>query len=722
MMKKTTYITALFYFLAMAVIPVIAQSTSFTYQGTLADGSQPASGSYDFEFRLYDSLTGGTQIGSSVITNGVNVADGVFTATLDFGGQFPGANRWLEILVRQSTGANANDAVLGATMLSPRQRLASAPYAVKSLSADTAITATNATQLGGVSSSEYVVTTDPRMTDSRPPTAGSDDYIQNSPAFQPGSSFFVDNGKAGSFDAQSKYKLLGQTILQSQLGSGNLFVGRMAGNDSAVSSSENSFFGEGAGSSINNLAQSNSFFGTGSGGNTVFGDGNTFLGRLSGVTNVGGSRNTLLGERADVTVGNLQFATAVGAQAVVSTSNTVVLGRPADTVLAPGSLTVSGTSNSGTFNASSQYRIGNIPILSNPGIGNFFAGNNSGIANTTGDANAFLGFEAGKVNTTGSSNTFGGYRAGFSNTDGFSNSFYGASSGGANATGDKNSFFGNFAGITNTGGNSNSLFGNSANVGSGNLSFATAIGAESVVSTSNTVVLGRTADRVSMPGTATIGSQTTNYGQLNLNAPSTNANFYMSGDGAAKGINFGVDSTTTAESKLFISQYDGTTYLDRLTISENGEVGINVLGQGGSTSLCRNALNHISTCSSSARYKSNIEDFRFGLPLIRKLRPVSFRWAEGGMPDLGLVAEEVAAVEPLLTTTIDGRVEGVKYDRIGVLLVNAVVELDTRLQKEQEEVRKQQEEIDALGAKVKALEAVVCELKPEAAICKTIDD
>jgi hypothetical protein len=45
------------------------------------------------------------------------------------------------------------------------------------------------------------------------------------------------------------------------------------------------------------------------------------------------------------------------------------------------------------------------------------------------------------------------------------------------------------------------------------------------------------------------------------------------------------------------------------------------------------------------------------------------------MRDLGLVAEEVAKIEPLLVThNADGEVEGVKYDRLSVVLLNAVKE------------------------------------------------
>ena len=36
----------------------------FTYQGKLTDGGTPANGTYDFEFNLYDALSGGSPVGS----------------------------------------------------------------------------------------------------------------------------------------------------------------------------------------------------------------------------------------------------------------------------------------------------------------------------------------------------------------------------------------------------------------------------------------------------------------------------------------------------------------------------------------------------------------------------------------------------------------------------------------------------------------------------------
>src|SRR5437868_14004586 len=79
----------------------IAQTSSFTYQGRLTDGGTAANGNYDFQFALFDILSGGTQIGSTQTISTVAVSNGVFTVSLDFGANsFPGASRFLEISTR----------------------------------------------------------------------------------------------------------------------------------------------------------------------------------------------------------------------------------------------------------------------------------------------------------------------------------------------------------------------------------------------------------------------------------------------------------------------------------------------------------------------------------------------------------------------------------------------------------------------------------------------
>ena len=64
---------------ARSLLPEESISTAFTYQGYLTQNGQPANGTFDFQFRLYDAATGGNQVGETVTLEGVQVVQGVFT-------------------------------------------------------------------------------------------------------------------------------------------------------------------------------------------------------------------------------------------------------------------------------------------------------------------------------------------------------------------------------------------------------------------------------------------------------------------------------------------------------------------------------------------------------------------------------------------------------------------------------------------------------------------
>jgi hypothetical protein len=106
--------------------PQDAVGTTFTYQGRLTDGGSPATGDYDFEFKLYDAAEDGTQVGSTIPIDDYTIAgEGLFTVQLDFGeGAFEGSGRWLEIGVRPGSETGAY------TTLLPRQELTPSPYAL----------------------------------------------------------------------------------------------------------------------------------------------------------------------------------------------------------------------------------------------------------------------------------------------------------------------------------------------------------------------------------------------------------------------------------------------------------------------------------------------------------------------------------------------------------------------------------------------------------------
>jgi len=106
--------------LALAASPLAAQTdTTFTYQGSLVDSGTLANGSFNMTFSLFDALSGGSQVGSTIVMNGVQVTDGLLTAELDFGtSAFDNTGRWLEIAVNGST-------------LSPRQPISRSPYSIQ---------------------------------------------------------------------------------------------------------------------------------------------------------------------------------------------------------------------------------------------------------------------------------------------------------------------------------------------------------------------------------------------------------------------------------------------------------------------------------------------------------------------------------------------------------------------------------------------------------------
>lgn len=507
-------------FLQIAATLAYSQSTEFTYQGSLKDGPFAASGAYDLEFRLFDQPVAGTQQGSTIQRLSVTVVNGIFSCQLDFGsGVFPGADRYLDIAVRTAGGG-------AFTLLAPRQKVNSTPYSVKSLNSTNAETAANANQLGGIAAGQYVVTSDPRMSDERSPTAGSANYIQNQDAATQASSNFriSGTGTANFLNATTHFNLNNVRIL-SNAGTENLFVG--VGTGQTNTGSYNSFFGHGAGQA-NTSGTLNSFFGRAAGNVNSTGNDNSFFGLNAGLSNTIGN-------------GNSFFGTAAGQANSTADANSF-FGY------------ASGANNSTGFN-------------------NSFFGSDAGRQNTVGNTNSFFGFRSGQLNTTGSQNTFIGWTAGQNNTEASFNSFVGYASGQRNTTGTQNAFFGHAAGLFNTTGSSNSFFGQGAGqtntVGALNTFFGQGAGFANTGGSSNAFV-GQAAgyNNTSGAGNAFFGrgsgfanTDGSNNTFIGLNAGSSNtsaSNNTFVGTGAGQ-------TNTSGNSNSFLGVFAGfynTTGLD----------------------------------------------------------------------------------------------------------------------------------------------------------------
>lgn len=180
--------------------------TGFTYQGSLADGSNPANGNFDFEFALYDAESDpSSQIGSTVSRDvnsvgTVAVVQGVFTVSLDFGAAaFTGGARFLEIRVRPEDPADTAPL----TTLAPRVPVNPAPYAIY------AAKAADAEKLGGAEPTDFVAVAGDTMTGALTISGPTGDGALALPAGAINSSEIADEPGASMLSTGTEFILSG---------------------------------------------------------------------------------------------------------------------------------------------------------------------------------------------------------------------------------------------------------------------------------------------------------------------------------------------------------------------------------------------------------------------------------------------------------------------------------------------------------------------------------
>jgi hypothetical protein len=605
----------LFILFVSFVFTAQAQTTVFTYQGRFTDTTvaQPTNGSYAMSYKLFDAVSGGNQVGLTVTLPSVQVVNGIFTVTLDYGAAaFDGAARFLEVTVVN-------------TVLSPRQEITNAPYAITAQNALRADLANDSARLGGISANQYVtgqvVRSVNNLTDNVTLAAGSNititpsgstltiastsggSFINNATILQPTSNFNISgNGTVGG--------TLSANIVNSattyKIGNANVFgtpnaTSVVAGQFSnfTLLGANSAFFGYKAGQATNGFSQANTFIGSEAGELTTSGGNNTFVGRDSGLSNTSGSLNSFFGSSAGqsntTADANSFFGYESGFLNSTGTRNSYFgfqSGRQ------------SATANDNSFFG---YQAGNATTGGN----NSFFGSLAGSATTTGNNNSFLGADAGKLNTSGFRNSFFGSGAGFENTVGFQNSFFGVLSGTNNTDGNRNSFFGDSAGFLNTTGFSNSFFGVTAGLsnvsGVNNSFFGTDAGRNNTAD--NNSFFGRSAGLANTGGTRNVffgldagrfnigGGGNSFVGTSAGSNNTTGANNTAVGDSA----NFNATNLTFASAigaGATVST-SNTVVLGRpvdLVLAPN-LLQVNTLGAAGSTSLCRNAALQISTCT-----------------------------------------------------------------------------------------------------------------------------
>jgi septal ring factor EnvC (AmiA/AmiB activator) len=121
--------------------------------------------------------------------------------------------------------------------------------------------------------------------------------------------------------------------------------------------------------------------------------------------------------------------------------------------------------------------------------------------------------------------------------------------------------------------------------------------------------------------------------------------------------------------------------------------------------------------TSSRRFKEEIKTMEQASEALLALRPVTFRYKKEidpqGIPQFGLVAEEVEKVNPkLVVRDKDGKVNTVRYEAVNAMLLNEFL-------KEHKKVETQQATITELESTVarqqKGMEVLTAQLKEQAA-------
>jgi hypothetical protein len=321
------------------------------------------------------------------------------------------------------------------------------------------------------------------------------------------------------------------------------------------------------------------------------------------------------------------------------------------------------------------------------GIANTAVGNNALRQNTTGSWNVALGSGTLASNTTGNFNmaigtdaltkntaNFNlaiGFRVGFMNTTGNHLTGIGAGALQNNTTAGFNTAIGADALHDNTIGGGNTAIGADAlhdnTVGGGN----TAIGADALAG--NTIGGGNTAIGADALAGNTIGGGNTAIGSgALLNNPTGNDNIAL-GDAAGlflatgdNNIDIGNNGVTGDSGTTRIGTVQGAIYLAGIA----GQI----VGAGGTTCYVDND-GKLGVFLSSRRFKTDIADMGAASETLLALRPVTFHYKpeldKTCTPQFGLVAEEVAKVNPdLVTRDAKGELTTVRYEAVNAMLLN----------------------------------------------------
>jgi len=734
-----------------------------SHQGFVADSTGTGiTGTLPMTFRLFNDSTGGSAILTQSFPS-VTLTKGVFSvnidvSTLSFTGQY-----WLESEVNSQT-------------LAPRTRLTSAPYSLRALIADTADFARVASSdvawslvgnTGTVDSANFIGTTDnvplsfrvnnilsgriePNGTLSNTffgYGSGANNTDEGGGGF--GNAAFGFNAFNSNTDGNDNTAIGFEALTANTTGEANTAVG-----NEALQSNETGLRNTAIGlSALRDNTDGN--FNTAMGMNALHsnttGEYNTSAGYGSLLTNTIGTLNTTIGYRADVSSGALTNATAIGANAVVGASNSLVLGNNAKVGIGtsapneqleitgnfrlPVSTTTTGIIMSGAdrfihnFGTDNFFAGANAGNLTMTGVGNTAIGVLALTANTTGVSNTAIGDSALYSSATGSTNTATGRGAMYSNISGSANTATGRNALRFNTTGSFNTAMGRNALISNTTGMNNTALGERSMATNTTGTDNTAVG-NTALGFSNTTGSYNTAIGAAALDFNTSGNYNTATGYFALYTNTTGFSNTAVGDSALHYNTTGNTNTALGHTAgLNVTTGSNLTLIGNSAQPTSGSATNQItLGNSSVTSL-RCAVTTI-TSLSDRRDKKNIQELSLGLDFIAKLKPRQFNWdkrewyanhvSDGSKmqktPTAGFIAQELDEVQTthnaewlnLVLKDNPERLEAT-WGNLLPIMVKAIQELH----EENKNLKSENAEMKATLSKIDELEAIIKSLATE---------
>ena len=320
-------------------------------------------------------------------------------------------------------------------------------------------------------------------------------------------------------------------------------------------------------------------------------------------------------------------------------------------------------------------------------------GQNALLSLTTGTFNTAIGFFALKSNDLGNYNTAVGAGALVASSDSVMNTAVGAATllaniaDGNTATG-AGALLSNFSGFANTANGESALSRNTTG------SFNTASGGDALFSNSTggfNTANGFDALTHNIGGSNNtavgVGALHNSTGSSSIGIGFNAGEFVGSSNNVIAIGNPGddVDNTTWIGNIYGVSTQSGTTA--QVIVSDSGQLG---------------------TVASSERFKKDIAAMENASEAILSLRPVTFHYKTDtkGTPQYGLIAEEVAKMNPaLVLPDRDGKPYTVRYDAVNAMLLNEFLKEHRKVEELTSAMAQQRKETEALVARLNEQEA-----------------